>query len=526
MGGKVYIVGAGPGDEKLITLKGIECIQRADLIVFDRQVNPRILRYAKAEAELVDAGKMPDCHALSQSEINRLIIRGARSGKIVARVKGGDPFVFGRGGEEAESLGASGIEFEIIPGITEAASAYTGIPVTHRDYCSSFHVITGHEQPGKPDSPVDYRELAGLSGTLVFLMGVKNLPDICDSLSAYGKSPNTPVAVIEKGTIRRQRVVTGTLHEIVAKVREANIQSPAVTVIGEVVSLQNKLRRYPAGPLAGIRILVTRAWEQAGKFVEKIETLGGEAIEFPVMKMVLPDDFTHFDDCIQNIAGFQWLVFTSINGVKGFFNRLKTKHIDIRQLHNIKLAAVGEATGDSLKELGFQVDFTPESYTTKNLLEGLISRFNTGDRVLLARADIAGAEIPDGLKGQGLKTPGLKAQNIKVEDLVVYRTVADPHDRAKIIKLLQNGDIDYITFTSASTVRNFISIIGLEQIHLANRCPIICIGPITEQEAYQSGLHVADVADRYTIDGLVDKLISRVQRIKELTEFKDHFLYR
>lgn len=521
MGGKVYIIGAGPGDEKLITLKGIECIQRADLIVFDRLVNPRILRYAKADAELVDAGKMPDCHTLPHSKINRLIIQRARSGNIVARVKGGDPFVFGRGGEEAEFLGASGVEFEIIPGITAAVSvpAYAGIPVTYRGYCSSFHVITGQEQSEKRESSVDYRQLAGLSGTLVFLMVVKNLPDICDSLLAHGKSPNTPVAVIEKGTTRRQRVVTGKLHDIVEKVKEANIQSPAVTVIGEVVSLQNKLRWYPAGPLAGTRIMVTRAQEQ-DKFIEQIEVLGGETIEFPVIKIIPPADLTHFDKCIRNIAGFHWLVFTSINGVEGFFNRLKIKNIDIRQLHNIKLAAVGEATGDALKKLGFQVDFIPESFTTKNLLEGLMPRLNNGDRVLLAGADIAKPEISDGLKAQGLK-----GKNIRVEELVVYRTVVDSHDQAKIIRMLQNGDIDCITFTSASTVRNFVSIMGREWIFLANRCPIICIGPITEQEAYQFGLHVTDVADKYTIDGLVDKLLSRFNKIKESTGFKDYLMH-
>lgn len=498
MGGKVYIVGAGPGDEKLITLKGIECIQRADVIVFDRLVNPRILQYAKAGAELVDAEKIPDCHAALQNEINRLIINRAQSGKIVARVKGGDPFVFGRGGEEAECLHVLGIKFEIIPGITAAVSvpAYAGIPVTHRDYCSSFHVITGHEQPGKQDSSVDYRELAKLSGTLVFLIGVKNLPDICDNLLVYGKSPNTPVAVIEKGTTRRQRVLTGTLYDIVEKVGEAKIESSVVMVIGEVVRLQNKLHWFPAGPLTGTRILVTIAREQAGKLIEKIEALGGEAIEFPVTKIVPPADFIHFDYCVQNIAGFQWVVFTSANGVQVFFNRLKAKNIDIRQLYKIKLGAAGEATGDTLKDLGFQVDFIPERFTTRDFLDGFISRIGAGERVLLAGADRAGAEISD----------GLKAQNIRTEDLMVYQTVIDPQDTAKIIKLLQDGGVDYITFTSASTVRNFVSIIGSEQIVLANRCPIICIGPITEQEAYQSGLNVADVADEYTIDGLVEKL--------------------
>jgi uroporphyrinogen III methyltransferase/synthase len=264
-------------------------------------------------------------------------------------------------------------------------------------------------------------------------------------------------------------------------------------------------------PLAGIRVLVTGAPEQAGQLIEKIEALGGEVIEFPVIKNVPPADFTHFDNVIHNIAGFQWVVFTGTNGVQAFFNRLKAKNIDIRQLYNIKLGAAGKATGDALKDLGFRVDFVSEPFTAQALLEGLISRINLREKVLLVRADITGAKISD----------GLKAQNVRIEDLVVYHTVIDSRERAGIIKLLQKGGVDYITFTSASTVRDFISIIGPEQIPLANRFPIICIGPITEQEAYQASLHVADVASVYTIDGLVEKLVHRIYRIKELAGFTD-----
>lgn len=422
MAGKIYIIGAGPGDEKLITLKGVECIKRADIVVFDRLVNPKILQYAKADAELVDAGPMPDFHGRLPDAVNRRMIGEARSGKIVARVKRGNPFVFGKGEAEAEYFHASGIEFEIIPGITAAVSvpARADIPVAHRDYGPPFHGIAEQEQPGAPNSSVDYR--------------------------------------------------------------------------------------YPAGPLSGTRILISGMREQAAKLIEKIEALGGEAIEFPAIKMVPPADFTHFDYILRRISRFQWVIFTSINGVRAFFDRLKTKNMDIRQLYKIKLGAIGEATGNALNDLGFRVDFIPEAFPNQDLLEDPISGIRTRERVLIAGAGIAGNEFAN----------RLKARNVRVENLVVYDTVIDPHEKAEIIKLLEDRGVDYITFTSAATVRSFISIIGPERLALANRFPMICIGPITEQEASQSGLHVADVADTYTIDGLVAKLASRINRIRKL----------
>lgn len=507
MTGKVYFVGAGPGDEKLITIKGMECIQKADLIVFDPVVNPRILKYAKAGAEFIDTGKFSDHHGLLQAEINRIIINKARSGKLIARVKGGDPFVFCRGGEEAEALSESGVEFEIIPGITAAVSvpAYAGIPVTYRDYCSSYHVITGYDQPGQSECPVNYRELAGLSGTLVILMEARKLPEICKNLIGFGRSPRTPVAVIEKGTTCRQRVICGQLLDIVRKTRDANMQSPVVTVIGEVVSLQKKLRWYPVGPLSGITILINGERDQAGLLIEKIEGLGGEAVLFPVTQIMPPEDWTHFEQVIQNVNRFNWLLFTDVHGVTAFFNRLKTRNIDIRHLHNIRLAA-GEAAGAELNKLGFQVDFVLENLTGREGFEALRSRIKSGESLLMTGPCAAAAEIKK----------NLKAHHVRVEELIVYHTVIDGNSLAKIIQMLQNGGFDYITFTSASAVRNFVSIIGPERIGLANRYPIICIGPITEQEAYQSGLHVADVADKYTVDGLVEKLTGNPGRYRRI----------
>jgi uroporphyrinogen III methyltransferase/synthase len=498
MAGKVYIVGVGPGDPKLITLKALECIKKADVLIYDRLVNQKILKYARADAEFIDVGKMPDFHAVPQAEINNLVIAEACSGKTVVRVKGGDPFVFGRGGEEAEILSDTGIDFEIVPGISSAISvpAYAGIPVTHRDYCSSFHVITGHEKPDKAESWLDYRELAKLSGTLVFLMGIKNLPDICKNLILHGRDENTPVAVIEKGTTSRQRIVTGTLDNIVSKVSEADIQSPAVTVIGDVVRLKDRLHWYPKGPLAGKRIVVTRSREQASELIEQIEALGAEAIEFPTIKVVPPYRWGAFDQVLENISGFHWIVFTSTNGVKGFFNRLKEKGLDIRQLYGVKLCAVGAATQAELVNLGLRIDFVPKTFTTKELLDGLIPQIKTGEKVLLARADIASPVLSD----------GLKERNIPVEDLVVYHTIPDSSEKANIVNLLTNNQVDFITFTSSSTVQHFVSMIGAGNISLANRCKIVCIGPVTAKTATAFGLTVTAIADQYTIDGLVEKL--------------------
>lgn len=499
MAGKVYIIGAGPGDHKLITLKALEYIKKADVIVYDRLMNKKILQYAREDAELVDVGKMPDFHAVPQEEINNILVKKALSGKKVARVKGGDPFVFGRGGEEAESLYLAGVEFEIVPGITSAVSvpAYAGIPVTHRDFCSSFHVITGHEKPSKEESSLDYSRLAGLQGTLVFLMGVKNLLDICENLILCGKNRNTPVAVIEKGSTFEQRVVTGTLYNIVEKVKESDIHPPAVTVIGNVVRLRDRLYWYPRGPLMGKRVVVTRAREQSSRLVERIEDLGGEALEFPTIKILEPYNFDHFDQVLRKISDFNWIVFTSTNGVQAFFKRLREQNMDIRQLYGIKLCAVGEATRDELLHFGLYTDFVPEKFTTEELLKGLLGRVRAGEKILLARADIANSDL----------SQGLKARDIDVEDLVVYHTVLNSCDKEEIISLFKEKKVDYITFTSSSTVSNFVSIIGEENIPLANNCKIVSIGPVTTKTALESGLQVSDTADVHTIDGLIEKLV-------------------
>ncbi|MCR4436333.1 MAG: uroporphyrinogen-III C-methyltransferase [Clostridiales bacterium] len=496
--GKVYIIGVGPGDYKLATIKAVECIGRADVVVYDRLIGSKLLSHAREDAELIYVGKMPDRHVVPQHEINRILVEKALEGKTVARVKGGDPFVFGRGGEEAEELRENGIEFEIIPGVTSsiAVPAYAGIPVTHRDFCSSFHIITGHERAEKGRSIIDYEALAKVEGTLIFLMGVKNLPEITANLMKYGKKGSTPAAVIEKGTTAEQRVVAGTVEDIAGKVLEAGVKSPAVTVIGDVVRLREKLGWFPGGRLAGKRVVVTRAREQASKLVEKIEQLGGEAIEFPTIKIAEPEDYAHFDRVLDSLGSFRWIVFTSVNGVDAFFNRMKEKRMDIRSLYGVKLCAVGEATGEHLNRMGLNVDYMPEKFTTACLLKGLLDRIKPGEKVLLARADIGSEELSDGLRENG----------IEFDDLAVYRTVAEAPGRDEIVELMEEGRIDFITFTSSSTVRNFVSILGRDKLDKINKAKTVCIGPVTAKTAVELGIEVASVADVYTIDGLVEKL--------------------
>ena len=322
--GKVYLIGAGPGDVKLITVKGLECIQKADVIVYDRLANPRLLSYRKPEAKLIYVGKSPDRHTLTQDEINCVLVEEGLKGNVVARLKGGDPYVFGRGGEEGEELRKAGVAFEEVPGITSAISvpAYAGIPITHRDFTSTFTVITGHEEPGKETSNINWPRLAQDPGTLVFLMGVGNLPQIVEKLVTNGKDAQTPIALIRWGTRPEQQVVTGNLANIVDIVNKAGLKSPAIIIIGQVVTLRDTLRWFEDQPLFGKRILVTRSREQASVLSEKLERLGAEAWEYPTIKIQEPEDLTSLDQAVANAGAYDWIIFTSVNGVKAFFYRL------------------------------------------------------------------------------------------------------------------------------------------------------------------------------------------------------------
>ncbi len=498
--GKVYLIGAGPGDPDLLTIKAAKCIKRADVIVYDRLVNSRILDYAADEAEMVYVGKKPGFHCMPQAEINRILVKKSMEEKTVARIKGGDPFVFGRGGEEAEELVKNNVEFEIVPGITSAvaAPAYAGIPVTHRDYSSSFHVVTGHEARDGSGVSIDYEALARIQGTLVFLMGIGNIRLICNNLMKHGKNPHTPAAVVENGSGFNQKTVTGTLEDIHKKVLDSGINPPSVTVIGNVVKLGKKLSWFPRGPLKGRRILVTRSRGQSKELVEKIEGLGGEAVVFPVIKITRPDSFSKFDIVLNEIRLYKWLVFTSANGVEAFFSRMKDTGMDLRLLSKINICAVGAATKGEVLKHGILCDFVRQSHTGKELLADFLKIVAPGEKVLLARSDIAGNNLPESLKKAGIEFTELKA----------YKTVGQkPSNTGDIINMLNNGKLDYITFTSSSTVKNFVKSIGKGNIGRTRDLKVVCIGRAACETAVSEGFAGAVPADEHTIDSLLDLIV-------------------
>lgn len=496
--GKVYLVGAGPGDYKLITLKGLECIKKADVIFYDRLINVKLLSYARQDAEIIYVGKEPNKHSYKQEEISQLILSKALEGKIVTRLKGGDPFVFGRGGEEAILIAKNNVEFEIVPGITSAISvpAYSGIPVTHRNISSSFHVITGHEDLTKEDAYLDYEVLGKLNGTLIFLMGIKNIKRICTKLLENGQPENKPVAVIRKGTTSEHTMIRGTLKNIVDKVRKANLKNPAIIVVGEVVNLADTLSWLNNKPLFGKKILVTRTRQQASVLSKEIEELGGEAIEFPTIKIVKNEKNFNIDKKLEQIREYKWIVFTSVNGVEIFFNRMKKLGLDIRVLSDAKICAIGSATANKLYDMGLIVECIPKEYRAEAIVEILKNKIEVGDKVLLPRADIARKFLVDELEKMGAC----------VEDIPIYKTVIEESKRETLVNILINK-IDVITFTSSSTVRNFIKILGEENMELLNDTKIAVIGPITRNTAEELGLKVDMMADKYNISGLVDVIV-------------------
>lgn len=493
--GKVYLIGAGPGDVRLITVKGLECIQKADVIVYDRLANPRLLSYRRPDAELIYVGKSPDRHTLTQEEINQVLVAEGSKGKIVARLKGGDPYVFGRGGEEGEELRKAGVAFEEVPGITSAIAvpAYAGIPITHRDFTSTFTVITGHEEPGKETSNINWSRLAQDPGTLVFLMGVGNLPQIVEKLMTNGKDGQTPVALIRWGTRPEQQVVTGTLATIVEEVQRAGLKSPAIIIIGQVVTLRDTLRWFEDRPLFGKRVLVTRSREQASVLSEKLENLGAEAWEYPTIRIQEPDDLAALDQAVAQAGKYQWIIFTSVNGVKMFFQRLKAQKLDVRSLGAAKICAIGPKTAEALEERGLLVDVMPEVFRAEAVLAALQGRIQPGDKILLPRADLARQVLVDSLRQLGAQ----------VDEVIAYQTVlADAADTQLLLEKLQAGEIHVVTFTSSSTVTNFLQLLG-EHRQLLAGVTVACIGPVTAETAKKNGLQVHICAEQYTIDGLV-----------------------
>ena len=494
--GKVYIVGAGPGDPGLITVKGIRCIEEAEIIIFDHLVSEDLLRYAKTDVRLIYAGKQGGDHTLSQDEINHRLVEEALQGRIVTRLKGGDPFIFGRGGEEALMLSAAGIPFEIVPGVTSAIAvpAYAGISLTQRGYTSTVAFVTGHEDPTKEQSDINWRALAGI-GTLVFLMGVKNLPRIAGSLIENGKSADTPVALIRWGTTTQQKTLTATLETIADRAEAACFSPPSILVVGDVVAIREQLNWFETKPLFGKGIVITRPETQAESFAERLLDMGARAIHFPTIRIVAPESWTACDNALAQLHTYQWMIFTSANGVRFFFEHLRTSGRDIRDLKGIRLCTIGPATAEAIEKMGLPVDLVPNEYISEGIVRAFENVNLQGAKVLLPRAEQARDVIPEGLTRLGAR----------VDVVTVYRTINSGREKKELDGFLNNGEVDVITFTSPSTVANFMEIMGQDFV-LPQAVKIAAIGPVTAAAAGKAGLPIHILQETYTIPGLVDAM--------------------
>ncbi len=502
--GIVYLIGAGPGDPGLITVKGMDCLSRADVVVYDYLANPEFLDSAPASAERIYVGKTRGCHHTAQDEINRLLAEKAAEGKVVARLKGGDPYVFGRGGEEAMYLHRQGIRFEVIPGVTAgfAAAAYAGIPLTHRDFTTSLGLVTGHEHPAKKMSSLDWEKLATGVGTLVFYMGMANLPLIAQQLIAHGRPASTPVAVIRWATTPRQKTLVATLADVVDKVRQTGIKPPAVIVVGEVVRLREELRWFDDRPLFGRNILVTRTAEQAGSFNHLLQQQGARAIGCPVIEIVPPPSLEELDEAILRLGVTDILILTSANAVRVFFERLHLAGRDVRALAGITVAAVGPRTAAAIEAHGLRADLMPADYRAEGVVAVLLAQGVSGRKVLYPRAELA----------RDLIITELTRAGAKVIAPVAYRTVAPAGGTESLRRLLERGEIDAVTFTSSSTVDNFMAMAGPDALRLMEKIAVVSIGPLTTQTARRLGLQVAVEARSSTLDGMVEAMIEHFRQ--------------
>ncbi|MBT8374011.1 MAG: uroporphyrinogen-III C-methyltransferase [Deltaproteobacteria bacterium] len=497
--GKVYLVGAGPGDPGLVTVKGLECISVSDVLIYDYLASPTLLKHASENAEIIYVGKKGGDHTLSQEKINTLIVEKAKTGATVTRLKGGDPFIFGRGGEEVQALVENKIKFEIVPGVTSAiaAPAYAGIPLTHRKFTSTLAFITGHEDPNKAESSIDWASISKGIGTLVFLMGIKNLPNITQKLIKYGRSEKTPVALVRWGTTTRQITVTGTLGTIVDKAIEAGLKAPAIIIVGDVVNLRQTMRWFENRPLMGKKIVITRAREQASDLTKLLSDLGADCMECPTIKVKLPDDTQPIDMAIENLSSYDWLIFTSVNGVKFFFERLFAKGKDVRALGDLRTATIGPATAKKLLDFGINSDIIPETYRAESVVEAFGKLEIGGKKILLPRAKEARPILPVELGKMGAV----------VDEVTAYCTEKAKGSRDALINKLYEKKVDLITFTSSSTVKNFTELLPAENFKtLINGITIASIGPITAQTAIDLGFDVHIVAKSFTIQGLCEAI--------------------
>lgn len=506
--GTVYLVGAGPGDPGLITVKGLEKIRSADVVIYDYLAGNALVRESRPDAELIYVGKKGKNHTLEQVDINELLVRKAREGKNIVRLKGGDPYVFGRGGEEAEQLAEAGIPFEVVPGVTSAvaAPAYAGIPVTHRDHASMVTFITGHEDPTKEESAIDWEVLAKNPGTLVFLMGVKNLSNISESLIKYGKSPSLPAALVRWGTLPMQASLVSTLSQIPEEARRRGFQAPAVLVVGTAVSLSDTLGWFEKKPLFGRRVLVTRGREQSRKMAEAIREHGGEAVLFPTISFLPPSDYTPLDEAILRIGTYDWVIFTSVNGVERFFQRFFEIQDDIRKLAGPRIGAIGPVTADTIRKRGLKVDRLAKQFMAEGVLELFPPEEVNGKRFLIPRAEKARETLPEGLAKMGGT----------VDVVSVYRTgLPEKADVNEIRSILEAKKLDAVTFTSSSTVTHFVEMLGEKDLNLLlDGVVVASIGPVTSATLIEKGLPVHVEASKYTVDGLVKALADHFELIR------------
>jgi uroporphyrinogen III methyltransferase / synthase len=501
--GVVYLVGAGPGDPGLITVKGRECLRRADVVVYDYLANPVLLAEAPPEAERIYVGKTRGVHHRPQEEINHLLADQARQGRTVVRLKGGDPYVFGRGGEEALHLHAQGIVFEVVPGVTAgfAAAAYAGIPLTHRDYTTSLGLVTGHENPDKKMSRLDWEKLATGVGTLVFYMGMANLELLTRELMRYGRSPQTPVAIVRWATTSRQRTLVGTLSDIVEQVRARNFKPPAIIIVGEVVELRQHLAWFEQRPLFGRRILITRSAEQAGVFQRQLEEQGAEVISVPTIATVPPLDWQGVDQGIAELADTDFLILTSANAIAFFCDRLQASGRDLRSLCTVQVVAVGPRTEAALRERGIRADLVPDHYQAEGVVEMLRAAGVAGKRVFYPHAELARDIIPHELRAAGAK----------VHAPVLYRTVMPEQGGEQLRHLLEARALDAVVFTASSTVDNFIRMIGTEALPQLAGVAVASIGPPTTRTVQRHGLHVHIQAAQSTLEELTAALVTYFQ---------------
>jgi len=494
--GRVYLIGAGPGDAGLLTLKGKDLLGEAQVVIYDSLVNPQILRFCRSDAELVFAGKtMGEAH-MSQEEINELLIRKAKEGKTVARLKGGDPFVFGRGGEEAEAVVQNGIDIEIVPGVSSltAVPAYGGIPITHRQYNSSFAVFTGHHQG--EDSHYDPAEIE----TMVFLMGLNNIESIMKKLLESGRGPSTPVAVISCGTLPEQTSIVGTISDIAEKTRALDVQTPATIVVGEVAALAEATGWYEKKPLFGKTIMVTREKEASSEFSELLASCGAKTVEFPTIEIKPIRDTKEQQLSVKNLEDYDFLVFTSVNGVSNYFDVLASHGKDSRDLKGKKITAIGEKTSEEILKYNLTPDYMPAVYTAEGIIS-LAEELNLdGKKILIPRALVAREILPDTLRAMGAM----------VEVLCVYETLTPDYSKQELDTIkekISDAKIDLITFTSSSTVTNFFSLLGKDP-ELFARTGFACIGPVTAATLLAHGFTPAVTADIHTTRGLKEKILN------------------